>query len=78
MKQESVETLKTKIATSFRKHGDKQALIVMDKNPRTYTGNQVADEIERETEFGVECISTVINLTVDLLSRDKVKYEPKK
>lgn len=78
MKQESIETLKTKIATNFRKHGDKQALIVMDRNPRTYTGNQVADEIEQETEFGVECIDTVINLTVDLLSRDKMKYEPRK
>lgn len=74
MKLESVEILKEKLIRTYRKHGDEPYLRT---STRTYTGNEVADEIEQETEFGVKCIDTIIQLTIDLLARDKMKYEPK-
>ncbi len=79
MKQEAIELLKTKIIKSYRKYGDKLCLFVMDaQGGHQYTGNEVADEIQNDTPFGVECIHTLIGLTIDLLSRNKIEYKPKK
>ena len=74
MKAESIDILKQKIIRTYRKHGDEPYLRT---NARIYTGNEIADEIEKETEFGVECVNKLIQLTIDLLARDKMKYESK-
>jgi len=74
MKIESIDILKQKIIRTYRKHGDEPYLRT---NARIYTGNEIAEEIEKETEFGVECVNKLIQLTIDLLARDKMKYEPK-
>jgi hypothetical protein len=74
MKAESIDILKQKIIRTYRKHGDEPYLRT---NARIYTGNEIAEEIEKETEFGVECVNKLIQLTIDLLARDKMKYEPK-
>lgn len=79
MKPESFDILKEKIVKAYRKYGDKACLTHMGADGiRQYTGNEVADEIENETPFGVHCIFTMLQLTIDLLSRDKMKYEPNK
>ena len=76
MKAESIDILKAKVIATYRKHGDKPYLTIMDADGiRKYTGNEVADEIEQETAFGVDCINKLIQLTIDLLSRDKMKYD---
>ena len=79
MKAESFDILKEKLVKTYRKYGDKACLTIMGANGiKQYTGNEVANEIEQETEFGVNCIHTLIGLTVDLISRDRMKYEVKK
>ena len=75
MKAESLDILKAKIVATYRKRGDSPYLTTCD---RTYSGNEVADEIEAETEFGVKCIDNLIQLTIDLLARDKMKYDKPK
>jgi hypothetical protein len=79
MKTESFDILKEKLVKAYRKYGNKSCLFVMDaEGGKQFSGNQVADEIEQETPFGVNCIFTMLQLTIDLLSRDKMKYEPNK
>ena len=75
MKIESIDILKAKIIATYRKRGDSPYLTTRNK---TYSGNEVADEIEAETEFGVECVNNLIQLTIDLLARDKMKYDKPK
>lgn len=42
---------------------------------KQFSGNEVANEIEQETEFGVNCINTLMGLTIDLLSRNKMTWD---
>lgn len=77
MKQESVDHLKNKLIESLKKYGDNKFLVTADpenlSHLRTWSGNQIAVEIEQETEFGLKQIDMMIQLTLDLLSRDKIK-----
>lgn len=74
MKSESIEQLKQNMVETFRKYGNEIALRTKGK---TFTGNEIANEIENETEFGIESLNSAIRLTIDLLKRDKVNlYEP--
>jgi hypothetical protein len=76
MKAQSFKILKDKLVKSYRKYGDKPCLTVMDaQGGRQYTGNEVANEIQNETEFGIKCINNLIGLTIDLLSRNKMTWD---
>ena len=70
MKAESMEKLKQLMVATYRKFGDEKALLL--KGKRSYTGNEIADEIENETEFGIKMVDNMIQLTIDLLKRDKI------
>lgn len=76
MKSETFNILKKGLVKTYRKTGDKPCLTVMDaQGGKQYTGNEVANEIEQETEFGVSCIYNLIGLTVDLLKRNKMTWD---
>ena len=68
MKKESMDKLKQLMVATYRKFGDKKALLL--KGKRIYTGNEIADEIENETEFGIKMVNNMIQLTINLLKRD--------
>jgi len=38
---------------------------------KTYTRRELGLEIENETEFGIDLLSTVINMSLDRMSRNK-------
>ena len=63
------QKLKEKVVSRFLKFGDDKALLIGKK---TYTGNEIAKEIEDETEFGVETINKLLKLTIDLVARGKI------
>jgi len=65
--------LKTKCVNTFRKKGDKNALIF--KGKRKFTGNEIANEIEIESIIGVQMVNSLLQLTIDLLMRDKLNQE---
>ena len=69
MKEESIEKLKQSMVSTFRKYGDEKS--IQTKGVR-YTGNEVAEEIENETELGLGMIESIINLTINLIKRDKI------
>ena len=69
MKTETITKLKKSIVSTYRKFGDEKTLT---NGNRSYTGNEIADEIENETKFGIEMIDNVIKLTIDLLKRNNV------
>lgn len=66
-----IDKLTKLMADTFRKkHGDEKALLI--KGKYSYTGNEIADAIDNRTEFGIEMIDGIIQLSIDLLLRDKV------
>lgn len=70
---ELVDKLKSKIISTYRKFGNDKAVVIREK--RSYTGQEMAEEIEKETEFGVKMIENLLLLTIDLISRDKINIE---
>lgn len=42
---------------------------------RSYTGFEVADELLNETEVGLDIYRSIIGLTVELLSRQKLEIK---
>ena len=64
--------LKVSMVKTYRKFGEKKGLITKGKS---WTGNEVADEIEQETEFGIHMVDMLLQLTIDLLKRDKINQD---
>lgn len=70
---ELTEQLKQHVASIYRKkYGDNPALTQLKIDGKTYTGNEIANEIENETDFGVEQLKKLLNLTIDLIQRQKI------
>lgn len=65
-----IQEFKTQIADTYRKYGNEVCLKV--NGGKTYTGKEIADEIENETEFGIETMFSLIRLSIDLVKRDKI------
>lgn len=66
------EKLKNLLVGTYRKIGDKRALVHKEGNKSSWTGNELADEIEKESVIGVKQIHLLLNLTIDLLKRGKI------
>ena len=67
---ELTEQLKQHVASVYRKkYGDDTAYI---RGRDIYTGNQAASEIENETDEGIRLITSLINLTIELVQKQKI------
>ncbi len=75
MKKESIEKLKELMVSTYKKMGDKKALTTRVIGGKSYTGNEIAKEIEDETEIGLKMMDNIIQLSVDLVSRDKINID---
>lgn len=65
-----MERLKELLISTYRKFGSEKAIVI--KGGQSYTGDQIADEIQNETPFGMQMIDNIVKLTIDLLKRDKI------
>lgn len=74
MKQESIDKLQALLIAEYRKRGDKPYVVVGRK---AYSGEDMAKEVEGETDFGVDQINKLIQLTINLLSRGKLRQYSK-
>lgn len=68
----SLNKLKNVVSETYHKYGDKKILIV---GKTSYSGNEIAQEIKNNTEFGIKQISKLINLSIDLISRNKITQD---
>ena len=75
IKTDTIELLKQKMIATFRKKGDDKMLVTGRKS---YSGNEIADAVEKETELGVNTLNNIIQLSLDLISRDKIHLGDKK
>ena len=55
--------------TQNKQISDEKYLIVGNKS---YTRQDIADEIQNETEFGVDFLTNMLMLAIDLTARQKV------
>lgn len=62
MKAESIEKIKMIMVETYRKIGNKKSWV---KGKRLYSGNEIANEIETATRFGIELVGNVIQLTIN-------------
>lgn len=69
-----VEKLKQRVIKAMRESKDADQPFIAN-NAGSYTKNQIADEVEQGTEFGIETLSNLIMLAVDLMSRGKSKID---
>lgn len=69
----TLNTLKEKMISTLEK-----AEGVLIKGGRKLTGKEMADEIRQETALGVDLMNMMIQLTIDLVMRDKINQEPNK
>lgn len=69
MKLESLDQLKENLVKTYQRYGEDKMITTRGKS---WSGIELAQEVENETEFGVELINTMINLTIDLVKRDKI------
>lgn len=62
--------LKKNIVEKYLKFGDNKCMVY---GGVSYTGSQVANEIELETETGMKILNGILNLAIELVSRQKEK-----
>lgn len=68
----SFTNLKKSISDTYIKYGDKKAFILGRKS---YSGNEIANEIKNNTEFGIRQVCMLLNLSIDLISRNKISQD---
>lgn len=57
----------------YKNKGEDKGLLIRGKH--SYTGNEVAEEIANETKVGMDIYKSIIALTCDLLSRQKLEIK---
>jgi hypothetical protein len=68
---EAYQNLTKVVASHYRGFGDKIVLQILQIGKNQYTGNELADEVEAQTEFGQKLINNLVLLALDLVSRGK-------
>lgn len=64
--------LKKHIINTFKSYGDNK---IIASTIKSYTGNEMANEIEKETEEGINQVEKIISLTIELIQRNKINNE---
>lgn len=75
---EAYQNLTKVVANHYRGFGDKIALQVLQIGKNQFTGNELADEVEAQTEFGQKLVQNLVILALDLVSRGKETLNPLK
>jgi hypothetical protein len=70
MDKNLIESLKLNVSSYYRSYGDNTVLY---KGEESFTGNQIADSVDNEDEFGIEMVNNLVSLTLDLIARGKEK-----
>lgn len=75
---EAYQNLIKIVADRYRTYGDAVALQSPCIGKSTWTGNELADEIENQTEHGQRLVNNLILLAVDLVTRGQETIKPLK
>lgn len=76
--EQLAQKLKNKLIEGFSRKEedlDKIYLRVRSFPSRSYTKRQLIQELKNETEQGISLMESLLNLTIDLVSRDKLFIE---
>lgn len=70
-----INKLKESAVKQFLNYGNQEICFFQHKK---WTGNELAKEINEETEIGIQQLNMLISLTIDLLNRGKIKTDETK
>ena len=63
--------LKTEVVKQLIKNEQNMDVDYLVGGRKTYTRRELADEIEKETEFGMETLANMVLLAIDLTARQR-------
>lgn len=66
---ETYQSLINVVASKYRSHGESVTLVSPCIGKSSWTGNELANEIEKQTEFGQKLVHNLVLLSLDLVSR---------
>lgn len=72
LKKAVIQMYRTKIGSKL----GVQLRILESEGKNSYTGNEIADEIDKNTEFGKRMMTSLMSLTVELVSQQRLIIEP--
>ncbi len=75
---EPYQNLTKIVADKYRGYGDEVALLSLSIGKSSWTGNELADEIENQTEFGQRLVNNLVLLSLDLVTRGQETINPLK
>lgn len=75
---EAYNSLIDQLVKDARAYGDEVVITSLGLGKCTWTGNELADEVQNGTEFGKEVVNGLVSLTLELVQRGKEKLNPLK
>lgn len=75
---EAYQNLINIVVSKYRAHGDTVTLQSPCIGKSSWTGNELADEIENQTEFGQRLVNNLVLLSLDLVTRGQEQIEVEK
>lgn len=69
MSHKLTQILKQNTINTYRKYGNERSIVY---GGGSYSGEEIAQEIENESEIGILCINNLLQLAIDLVKRDKI------
>lgn len=73
---EGYKSLVKQMISDARAYGDETVISTLGLGKCTWTGNELADEIENETDFGKDVVNGICSLSLELIQRGKEKINP--
>lgn len=75
---EAYNSLIDQLVSDARAYGDEVVITSLGLGKCTWTGNELADEVQNGTDFGKEVVNGLVSLTLELVQRGKEKLNPLK
>jgi hypothetical protein len=75
---EGYKSLIAQMVSDARAYGDEVVISTLGLGKCTWTGNELADEIQNETDFGKNVVNGLCSLTLELVQRGKETLNPLK
>lgn len=75
---EAYNSLIEQLVSDARAYGDEVVITSLGLGKCTWTGNELADEVQNGTDFGKEVVNGLLSLTLELVVRGKEKLNPLK
>ena len=72
-----LKELKELVIDTYSKYGEEKIMVSRNTHNKAFSGIEIANEIKNETEIGNKILFMLIELTIDLVKRDRINTNGK-